>query len=151
MPGYWNNPAATRQSIRNGWLLTGDLGTLDDRGLLTLKGRAKELIVSAGTNIYPIEVENVLTSHSDVREAAVVGVRDQEWGERVVAFVLPESSIDPIVLEQRLDQYCLTHIARFKRPKQYVFVQEMPKNAYGKIVKRQLLESYPNLSDIDSQ
>ena len=151
MPGYWNNPAATRQSIRNGWLLTGDLGILDDRGLLTLRGRAKELIVSAGTNIYPIEVENILTLHPDVREAAVVGVRDQKWGERVVAFVLPDGSINPIDLKERLDRHCLDHIARFKRPKQYVFIQEMPKNAYGKVVKRQLLELHPDLNNIDSQ
>ena len=84
-------------------------------------------------------------------EAAVVGVRDQKWGERVVAFVLPDGSIDPIDLKERLDRHCLDHIARFKRPKQYVFVQEMPKNAYGKVVKRQLLELHPDLNNIDSQ
>tara|TARA_R110002110_G_scaffold3670_6_gene19006 strand:+ start:4705 stop:6258 length:1554 start_codon:yes stop_codon:yes gene_type:complete len=151
MPGYWNNSEATKQSIKNGWLMTGDLGALDSRGLLTLKGRAKELIVSAGTNIYPIEVENVLTSHREVREAAIVGIRDTEWGERVVAFILPETGIDPTGLDQRLDRHCLDHIARFKRPRQYIFVTEMPKNAYGKIVKRQLTESHPDLNKIDSQ
>ncbi|MEQ8708644.1 MAG: AMP-binding protein [Rhodospirillales bacterium] len=151
MPGYWNNPEATAASIQEGWLRTGDLGALDSRGLLTLKGRAKELIVSAGTNIYPIEVENVLTSHPGVREAAVVGVRDHEWGERVVAFIVADSGADTTTLEQHLDEHCLAHIARFKRPKQYVFVPDMPKNAYGKIVKRQLLESKPELRNVDSQ
>lgn len=142
MPGYWNNPNATSASIRDGWLMTGDLGHLDDRGLLTLGGRAKELIVSAGTNIYPIEVENILTMHPDVQEAAVAGLPDREWGERVVAFILIVDGADPDSLAERLDRHCLAHIARFKRPKQYVFVDDMPKNAYGKIVKRDLLDRY---------
>jgi long-chain acyl-CoA synthetase len=134
MPGYWRNPDATAASLRGGWLHTGDVGTFDAEGYLFLKDRSKDLIISGGSNIYPREVEEVLLMHPAVRETAVIGRPDREWGELVVAFVVGE------VDREALDALCLEHIARFKRPKDYVFVDELPKNNYGKILKTRLRE-----------
>src|SRR5690606_2982649 len=132
----WKQPEATGAQISDGWLRTGDLGSLDDAGRLTLKGRCRDLVISGGMNIYPVEVENVLCTHPLVAEAAVIGVPDPEWGERVVAFVvLKEESGAAAAL---LDAHCLDHIARFKRPREYRFVRELPHNNYGKVLKRQL-------------
>ncbi len=137
MAGYWRNPGATASAIRDGWLWTGDVGALDDDGFLTLKDRSKDLIVSGGSNIYPREVEEVLLRHPAVAEAAVVGRPDPEWGEAVVAFVVARGNPpDPA----ELDRLCLEHIARFKRPKEYRFVERLPKNNYGKVVKTELRE-----------
>ncbi len=152
MAGYWRNPEATARALRRGppprgqesdgiWLWTGDLGALDADGFLTLKDRSKDLIVSGGSNIYPREVEEVLLLHPGVAEASVVGRRDPEWGEAVVAFIVPRGPAPPT---QELDRLCLDHIARFKRPKEYRFVERLPKNNYGKVVKmelRQIIES----------
>ena len=135
MSGYWNNPEATARTLRNQWLHTGDLGELDDDGFLTLRDRSKDLIVSGGSNIYPREVEEVLLLHPAVAEASVVGRPDREWGEAVVAFVVARGE-PPATAE--LDRLCLDHIARFKRPKEYRFVERLPKNNYGKVVKTEL-------------
>lgn len=136
MAGYWNDPSATRDTLRNGWLHTGDLGVMDPDGFLTLKDRFKDLIISGGMNVYPREVEEALLCHSGVREVAVVGVSDAEWGERVVAFVVPRERQTPT--EAELDRLCLQAIARFKRPRRYFFVAELPKNNYGKVLKTKL-------------
>jgi acyl-CoA synthetase (AMP-forming)/AMP-acid ligase II len=135
MSGYWNDPQATASALRDGWLWTGDLGVLDADGFLTLKDRSKDLIVSGGSNIYPREVEEVLLAHPAVAEACVVGRPDREWGETVVAFIVARGE-RPDVGE--LDRLCLDHIARFKRPKEYRFVEQLPKNHYGKVVKAEL-------------
>ena len=135
MSGYWGNPEGTAEALRGGWLWTGDLGAFDADGFLTLKDRSKDLIVSGGSNVYPREVEEVLLGHPAVAEASVVGRPDREWGEVVVAFVVPRGEA-PAVGE--LDQLCLDHIARFKRPKEYRFVERLPKNNYGKVVKTEL-------------
>jgi long-chain acyl-CoA synthetase len=135
MTGYWNDPQATANALRDGWLWTGDLGALDADGFLTLKDRSKDLIVSGGSNIYPREVEEVLLAHPAVAEACVVGRPDREWGETVVAFIVARGE-RPDVAE--LDRLCLDHIARFKRPKEYRFVEQLPKNHYGKVVKAEL-------------
>ncbi len=133
MAGYWRNEEATAAAIRNGWLWTGDMGALDADGFLTLKDRSKDLIISGGSNIYPREVEEVLLTAPGVAEAAVVGSPDPEWGEIVVAFVVPQAGA---ALEVgALDAYCLAHIARFKRPKRYEVVESLPKNNYGKVLK----------------
>lgn len=137
MSGYWNNPQATRAAFRDGWLLTGDIGFMDAAGKLTLQGRSKDLIISGGSNIYPREVEEALLSCPGVSEVAVVGQPDAEWGETVVAFVVRDGERME-VSESSLDEHCRTRIARYKRPKRYVFVEALPKNNYGKIVKRQL-------------
>jgi long-chain acyl-CoA synthetase len=132
MPGYWNNDEATAATLRGGWLHTGDVGAFDRNGFLTLKDRSKDLIISGGSNIYPREVEEVLLKHPGVREASVIGRPDAEWGEVVVAYVVGEASA------AELDALCLASIARFKRPKDYVFIASLPKNNYGKILKTEL-------------
>lgn len=135
MAGYWRDAAATTAAIREGWLRTGDVGVLDADGFLTLKDRSKDLIVSGGANVYPREVEEVLLRHPAVAEAAVVGRPDPEWGEAVVAFIVARG---PPPAADALDRLCLEHIARFKRPKEYRFVERLPKNNYGKVVKTEL-------------
>ena len=136
MAGYWNNPEATARSLRNGWLWTGDVGAFDEEGFLTLKDRSKDMIISGGSNIYPREIEDVLNLHPAVAECSVVGRPHPEWGEDVVAFVVtrPGTSVAPA----DLDRLCLDNIARFKRPKDYKFVDALPKNNYGKILKTEL-------------
>ena len=138
MKGYWNDPDASGKALRGGWLWTGDLGNFDDEGFLTLRDRSKDLIISGGSNIYPREVEEVLLGHPAVAEVSVVGAPDPEWGEVVVAFVVARGAY-PDVAE--LDRHCLAHIARFKRPKIYRFVEELPKNSYGKVLKTALREA----------
>lgn len=136
MAGYWRNEEATAAALRDGWLYTGDVGSLDADGFLTLKDRSKDLIISGGSNIYPREVEEVLLTATGVAEAAVVGAPDPEWGEVVVAFIVRRPGTD--VTEDALDQHCLAQIARFKRPKRYLFVDQLPKNNYGKVLKTEL-------------
>jgi len=134
MAGYWKNPDATASTLRDGWLHTGDMGSFDACGFLTLRDRSKDVVISGGSNIYPREVEEVLIGHPGVSEACVVGAPDQEWGEVVVAFIVGSASAD------ELDAYLLERIARFKRPKRYEFIDEIPKNSYGKVLKRELRE-----------
>ena len=132
MAGYWRNEEATAAAMRGGWLHTGDVGIFDEEGYLHLKDRSKDMIISGGSNIYPREVEEVLLTHGAVREVSVIGRPDREWGEVVVAYVVGEAGAP------ELDALCLAHIARFKRPKDYVFVDALPKNNYGKILKTEL-------------
>ncbi len=134
VPGYWRDPEASRRTMGDGWLKTGDLGALDEAGYLTLKDRSKDLIISGGANIYPREVEEALLTHPKVKEVSVVGLPDPEWGEQVVACVVAE----PGTRAEELDAHCLREIARFKRPRRYVFLDSLPKSAYGKILKREL-------------
>ena len=136
MSGYWMNDSASAEALAGGWLHTGDLGSFAPDGLLTLRDRSKDVIISGGSNIYPREVEEALLRHPGIREVAVVGRRDAEWGETPVAVVVPSGNepIDSAVL----DQVCNASIARYKRPSAYIFVTELPKNAYGKVLKREL-------------
>ena len=136
MNGYWNDAEATARTVRDGWLHTGDVGRLDDHGFLTLLDRSKDLVVSGGSNVYPREVEEALLTHPAVAEVAVIGRPDAEWGEVVVAWVVARGDVDAAAL----DAHCLQHIARFKRPKHYRFVAELPKNHYGKVLKTTLRE-----------
>ncbi|MSO74872.1 MAG: long-chain fatty acid--CoA ligase [Alphaproteobacteria bacterium] len=139
MAGYWQNPDANAQALKGGWLHTGDVGSLDDDGFLTLKDRTKDMIISGGTNIYPREIEEVLLRHSAVLEAAVVGKPHPEWGEEVVAFIVARPNQK--ATEAELDRLCLDSIARFKRPRRYLVVESLPKNNYGKVLKRELRET----------
>jgi long-chain acyl-CoA synthetase len=132
MRGYWQNEAASAATLRGGWLHTGDVGAFDADGYLTLNDRSNDLIISGGANIYPREVEEVLLKHRGVREVSVIGRPDPEWGEAVVAYVVGGAS------PAELEALCLDHIARFKQPKHYVFVDALPKNNYGKILKTEL-------------
>ena len=137
MAGYWEQPEATAETLRGGWLHTGDMGSFDEDGYLTLRDRSKDLIISGGMNIYPREVEEALLCHPGVSAVAVVGRPDPQWGEAVVAFVVAGGE-QPST--EDLDQVCLDRIARFKRPKEYRFVDSLPTNNYGKILKRELRE-----------
>jgi long-chain acyl-CoA synthetase len=132
MPGYWRNSEASAATLKGGWLHTGDVGVFEHEGYLTLKDRSKDVIISGGSNIYPREVEEVLLQHALVREVSVIGRPDPEWGEVVVAYVVGE------VDRNDLDSLCLNDLARFKRPKDYVFVKSLPKNNYGKVLKTEL-------------
>ena len=136
MTGYWRNPAATAQTVRNGWLHTGDMGSFDERGCLTLRDRSKDVVISGGSNIYPREVEEALLTHPGVIKTAVVGRPDPEWGEVVIAFVVRAPGAS--VAAADLDAHCLEYIARFKRPKEYRFVDELPTSSYGKVLKNEL-------------
>lgn len=134
--GYWRNPQASAELLRNGWSHTGDIGSFDEDGFLTLRDRSKDMIISGGSNIYPREIEEALIHHPAVAEVAVVGRAGSEWGEEVVAFIVPRARAS--VTEKALDAFCLERIARFKRPRHYRFVESLPKNNYGKILKTEL-------------
>ncbi len=152
MKGYWQNEAASATALRNGWLHTGDVGAFDEEGFLTLKDRSKDLIISGGSNIYPREVEEALLLHPQVAEVSVVGRAHPEWGEEVIAFVVARAAPGSAMAgdtgaaraggmpldAHALDAHCLDHIARFKRPKQYRFVEALPKNEAGKVLKTEL-------------
>ncbi|MGE5273187.1 MAG: class I adenylate-forming enzyme family protein [Verrucomicrobiota bacterium] len=135
--GYWNRPDADEKAIRDGWYRTGDVGRLDEDGDLWLEGRLDDMIVSGGENIHPLEVEDVLAGHPAVREVAVVGAPDERLGHHVVAVVVAEG-----VTAEELDAHCLASetLARFKRPREYRFVVELPKSPSGKILRRMLRE-----------
>ncbi len=136
MAGYWQNADATEKSLRDGWLWTGDVGRMDADGFVTLTDRSKDVIISGGTNIYPREVEEVLLQLEEVAEVSVIGSPDEEWGEVIVAFVVPRDGAK--VTQADLDAHCLANMARFKRPKSYFFIDALPKNAYGKVLKTDL-------------
>jgi long-chain acyl-CoA synthetase len=138
MLGYWNNPKANAETLKDGWLRTGDVGRLDEDGFLTLSDRSKDVIISGGSNIYPREVEEALLTHPDVREVSAIGVADADWGEIVVACVVLEDGA--VADDAGLDAHCLGSIARFKRPKRYVYLDALPKNNYGKVLKTSLRE-----------
>ena len=138
MAGYWDNPQASAETLRGGWLHTGDVGSLDEDGFLTLKDRSKDVIISGGSNVYPREVEEVLLRHRGVSEVSVVGRSDPEWGEVVIAFIVARGPRGEGPDSAELDALCLNHIARFKRPKAYHFVEALPKNSTGKVLKTEL-------------
>ena len=135
MLGYLDRPEATADTLRNGWLHTGDIGRFDS-GQLTLLDRSKDMVISGGANIYSREVEEVLIEFSDVVDVAVVGAPDDEWGERVVAYVVaaPGRTLDL----EALDRHCLDSMARYKRPKEYHVLDSLPRNGAGKILKNTL-------------
>ncbi len=149
MQGYWMNAQASADALRGGWLHTGDLGSMDEHGVLTLRDRSKDLIISGGSNIYPREVEEVLLRSPKVAQASVVGAPHPQWGEEVIAFVVPVPGAGVTVSE--LDALCLQHIARYKRPRRYEFVDDLPKNNYGKVLKTALRERAAGASSIDRE
>jgi acyl-CoA synthetase (AMP-forming)/AMP-acid ligase II len=136
MQGYWHNPQASAETLRGGWLHTGDLGVFDADGFLTLKDRSKDMIISGGSNIYPREIEEVLLRHTGVLEVSVVGRPHRDWGEEVIAFVVPRP--ETTVTMEELDRLCLDTMARYKRPRAYFFLDSLPKNNYGKVLKTTL-------------
>ncbi len=136
--GYWNRPDADAQAIRDGWYFTGDLGRIDEEGDLWIVGRVDDMIISGGENIHPLEVEDVVARHPKVLEVAVVGAPDDRLGQRVLACVVAVSG----TTAEELDAFCLDSpaLARFKRPREYRFVEELPKSPSGKILRRMLRE-----------
>ena len=146
-PGYWRRPEATDESrTADGWFVTGDVGRLDRQGRLTLEGRASDMIISGGLNVYPIEIEQVLDAHPAVVEAALVGLEHPDLGEAIVAFVVagPDDAGDWDELASAL-AHTLEDLARFKHPKRYVFVDELPRNAMGKVLKAELRARHADL------
>lgn len=140
--GYWQMPEKTRDSFNDNWFKTGDLGFQDpkDSNRLHLVGRSKELIISGGYNVYPKEIEDALETHDQVQEAAVVGVADDDFGEKVVAFVVPKNNTDP--LSQDLILFCKQRLAGYKCPKVMVKLDALPRNAMGKIQKNVLVQEF---------
>ena len=142
---YWNRPDANAKSIRNGWYFTGDTGYFDEDGDLFVSGRVDDMIISGGENISPVEIESVLSLHPAVDDVAVAGLKDERWGQRVVAFVKCRDKVDPGVLDAHCKQ---SDLPNFKRPREYVFVREIPKSPVGKVLRRKLVAGeYEPLTD----
>jgi long-chain acyl-CoA synthetase len=149
MKGYWNRPEETEMTMKDGWLLTGDLGYMDDKGYFYVVDRKKDMIIAGGFNIYPREIEEVLYEHPDVQEAVAAGIPDPYRGETVKAYiVLKENSS---VSEQELDEYVRKHLAAFKVPRIYEFRDELPKTAVGKILRRALVDEEKSKLDNDEK
>ena len=132
--GYWNNPEQNKISFNEGWFITGDIAEEDDEGYVYFRGRAKDMIISGGLNIYPQDIEQVLNRHPSVVESAVVGIPDNYWGESVKAYVVANLP----VTEEELLNYAATKIASYKKPKMITFIDALPRNAMGKIQKHRL-------------
>ncbi|MFK7966766.1 MAG: acyl-CoA synthetase [Burkholderiaceae bacterium] len=146
--GYFGNPEATQKALRGGWFHTGDLGSLDERGFLTITGRESDMYISGGSNVYPREVEEVLLTHPDVAEVAVLGIADKKWGEVGLAVVVPtnhQSAPEPAALLAHLDGKC----ARYRWPKRFVFWQELPRSGYGKVTKKLIREHLTSLGELE--
>jgi 2-furoate---CoA ligase len=142
--GYWNRPDANAKSLHDGWYFTGDTGYFDADGELFVTGRVDDMIISGGENISPVDIESVLSLHPAVDEVAVAGVKDERWGQRVVAFIKRSEYVDA----QTLDTFCrASDLVNFKRPRDYVFVDDIPKSPVGKILRRKLSAGEYELDD----
>ncbi|WP_249871743.1 acyl-CoA synthetase [Oceanobacillus saliphilus] len=140
---YWNKPEATKETIKDGWIHTGDLARMDEDGFVYIVGRKKDMIITGGENVYPLEVEHWLESHVAIDEAAVVGLPDDKWGEVVVAFVVSKVELS----DQELEMFCNQKITRYKVPKKFFFLKELPKTHVGKINKVALQEKFSDYKD----
>nr|WP_263327753.1 long-chain fatty acid--CoA ligase [Neobacillus sp. Marseille-Q6967] len=139
MKGYWRNEKATAETLRNGWLNTGDLGWVDEHGYLHIVDRKKDVIISGGMNIYPREIEEVLNKHNGIKETSVVGMPHDKWGEAVIAYCVVNEGA--VVDKEELLELCKNHLASYKKPKEIHIVDQLPKSSYGKILKRELRSS----------
>ncbi len=140
MKGYWNDPKSTSETMRNGWLHTGDVGYVDERGFVYIMDRKKDMVISGGSNIYPREVEEVILQHPAVQEVTVIGVPDPVWGESIKAIVVLKPGRR--ASEGEIVDICKDRLANYKKPKSVEFVDSLPKSAYGKVLKRELREKY---------
>ena len=140
MTGYWNKPEATAETLKDGWMHTGDAAKMDERGYIYIQDRIKDMIVSGGENIYPAEVENALFQHPAVADAAVIGIPSEQWGESVMAFLVLQGEEKPTTEE--LIEFCRERLAGYKLPRQVELVDVLPRNASGKVLKNQLREPY---------
>jgi acyl-CoA synthetase (AMP-forming)/AMP-acid ligase II len=140
MSGYWARPEATAEAIRDGWFHSGDAGYMDENGFIFVKDRIKDMIVSGSENVYPAEIEAVLAGHGDIVECAVIGVPDAKWGETVKAVVVKRDGSK--LTEQELIEWMRDKVAGYKRPRSVDFIDKLPRNASGKLLKRTLREPY---------
>ncbi len=138
MTGYWNRPDDTSDVLRNGWLFTGDMATMDEEGYFTIIDRKKDMIIASGFNIYPREIEEVLYEHPSVKEAVVVGTKDEYRGETVRAYIVLKDGAPPD--PSGLEKFCRSQLAAYKVPREYVFRESLPKTMVGKVLRRKLLE-----------
>jgi acyl-CoA synthetase (AMP-forming)/AMP-acid ligase II len=142
MLGYWNRPDATAESLRNGWLHTGDVGDIDAEGFVYIKDRVKDMIISGGENVYPAEIENVILGHPEVAEVSVIGIPSEVWGESPLAIVVRRSES---LTEREIIDHCNGKLAKFKMPVAVRFIDAIPRNPSGKALKRELRETFPGL------
>jgi long-chain acyl-CoA synthetase len=149
MQGYWNRPEETAAILRDGWLLTGDMAYMDEKGYFYIVDRKKDMIIAGGYNIYPREVEEVLFEHPAIQEAAVIGVPDPYRGETVKAFIVLKQGQQ--VQEDELDRHCRQRLAAYKVPRQYEFRTELPKTMVGKVLRRQLQEEDKQRREAEQQ
>ncbi len=145
MREYWNNPEATAETIKDGWLYTGDVATMDAQGFVSIQDRIKDMIISGGENVYPAEIEGVLMTHPKISEAAVIGLASEKWGESPLAIVV--RSDDTLDVAEVME-FCRGKLAGYKRPQSVEFVSEIPRNPSGKILKRLLREQFPGPAPI---
>jgi fatty-acyl-CoA synthase len=139
-PGYWNLPDATAEALRGGWFHTGDVAWMDDEGYVTIVDRVKDMILVGGENVYPRELEDALEIHPQVTEAAVVGIPHDVWGEEVLALIVRAEGA--MVTDRELIAHCRQRLARFKCPTRVEFRDGLPRNAAGKVEKKQLRAPY---------
>jgi acyl-CoA synthetase (AMP-forming)/AMP-acid ligase II len=142
MLGYWNRPDATAESLRNGWLHTGDVGDIDAEGFVYIKDRVKDMIISGGENVYPAEIENVILGHPAVAEVSVIGIPSEVWGESPLAVVVRR---DESLTERDIIDHCNGKLAKFKMPVAVRFIDAIPRNPSGKALKRDLRQTFPSL------
>ena len=140
MPGYWGNPEASAEALRGGWLHTGDIGFIDDRGFLFLLDRVKDMVITGGNNVYPREVEEVIIQHADVADCVVFGIPDAYWGEAVHAVVVPRAGA--ALSPRQIIDFCGEHMAGYKKPKAVDFVDALPVSGYGKVLRREVRDKY---------
>jgi fatty-acyl-CoA synthase len=145
--GYWNNSEATAAAIdRQGWFHTGDMATRDEDGFFSIAGRAKDMFISGGVNVYPAEIENQLLQHASLADAAVIGVPHDTWGEVGVAYVVAAEGAEPDV--EKLASFVESRLARYKVPKEFIVTDELPRTAYGKVVKGELVDDWKNRQEV---
>jgi acyl-CoA synthetase (AMP-forming)/AMP-acid ligase II len=140
MPGYWKMPEETEETFMKGWLRTGDLAVMDEKGYITVVDRLKDMIIKGGQNVYPNEIEQVLLTHPAVQQAAVIGVPDEKWGEEVKALIVLKA--DQTASDKDIMQFCRQNLAPMKRPKTVEFREQLPMNPTGKVLKKDLREPY---------
>jgi acyl-CoA synthetase (AMP-forming)/AMP-acid ligase II len=140
MASYWNQPEDTKRTLVEGWVMSGDIGYRDEDGFVFVCDRVKDMIISAGENIYPAEIENVIRAHPGVADAAVIGVPDDFWGEAVKAVIVPQREHMPTTAD--IIRFAREHLAEFKIPKSVDFVEQIPRNVTGKILKSKMREPY---------
>jgi acyl-CoA synthetase (AMP-forming)/AMP-acid ligase II len=142
MKGYWERPEANAETLRNGWLHTGDVGFMDEHGYVYILDRTRDMIITGGSNVYPREIEEVLLQHPAISDVSVIGVPDELWGEAVKAIVVLKQ--DSLATAEEIIAFAGEHMAGYKKPKTVDFVTDLPKSSYGKVLKRELRDRYLN-------